>query len=57
MISGQDLETDTDQYEHPVFLCCIAEGLFWDLSGIGVLYHHKFNPIPLPAVALVLAMV
>jgi hypothetical protein len=56
-IPKQDLEPDTNQYEHPVFIRCIAEAFFWDSTAIGVVFHQKFRHVPLPAVALVLTTV
>lgn len=56
-VARQDLKLDTDQYKHPVFLLCIAEGFFWDSEVIGVAFLEKFNPIKLPAAALILTMV
>lgn len=53
----QELEPDTDQYEHPVFIRCISEGLFWDLSTIGVTFYQLFNPLPRPAATLILTTV
>ncbi|KAG8710722.1 hypothetical protein FRC08_016802 [Ceratobasidium sp. 394] len=52
----KELKPNTDQYEHPVFIRAIGATLFWDPESIGVVYHDKFNPIPIPAVALVLTM-
>ncbi|KAG9083639.1 hypothetical protein FRC06_004451 [Ceratobasidium sp. 370] len=51
-----DLKPDTDQYEHPQFIRAIGAGLFWDSNSIGVIFRTQFNPIPVPAVALVLTM-
>jgi hypothetical protein len=53
----QDLESDTDQDEHPVFICCIAKAFFWDPNALGVIFHDKFKLVPLLAVALVLTTV
>ncbi|KAG8732171.1 hypothetical protein FRC10_001172 [Ceratobasidium sp. 414] len=52
----KDLKPNTDQYEHPLFIRAICAGLFWDPESIGVVYHAKFKPVPIPAVALVLTM-
>ncbi|KAG8710622.1 hypothetical protein FRC08_016929 [Ceratobasidium sp. 394] len=47
---------DANQYEHPAFIRAVCAVLFWDPASIGVVYHEKFNPVPIPAVALVLTM-
>ncbi|KAG8716752.1 hypothetical protein FRC08_008867 [Ceratobasidium sp. 394] len=48
----KNLKPNTDQYEHPEFIRAIGAGLFWDPESIGAVYHTKFNPVPIPAVAL-----
>ncbi|KAG9088510.1 hypothetical protein FRC06_001992, partial [Ceratobasidium sp. 370] len=52
----KNLKPNTDQYEHPVFIRAISAALFWDPESIGIVYHPKFKPLPIPAVALVLTM-
>ncbi|KAG9090861.1 hypothetical protein FS749_000224 [Ceratobasidium sp. UAMH 11750] len=52
----RDLKTDSDQYEHPQLARAIMVGFFWDADAIGVAFSDRFNPIPVPAVALVLTM-
>ncbi|KAG8695232.1 hypothetical protein FRC08_007952 [Ceratobasidium sp. 394] len=47
---------DANQDKHPVFIRAVCAALFWDPASIGVVYHEKFNPVPIPAVALVLMM-
>ncbi|KAG8717882.1 hypothetical protein FRC09_013539 [Ceratobasidium sp. 395] len=51
-----NLEPDTNQYEHPEFIRAIGAGLFWEEDAIGVVFREEFNPITLPAAALVLTM-
>ncbi|KAG9088826.1 hypothetical protein FRC06_001829 [Ceratobasidium sp. 370] len=52
----QDLKTNTDQYEHPQLARAIRVGFFWDADAIGMAFSALFNPIPVPAVALILTM-
>ncbi|KAG9094019.1 hypothetical protein FRC06_011271, partial [Ceratobasidium sp. 370] len=51
-----DPETETDPYENPVLCRCIAAIFFWVPDSLGVVYHTKFNLIPIPAVAMVLTI-
>ncbi|KAG8713805.1 hypothetical protein FRC08_012779 [Ceratobasidium sp. 394] len=52
----KDLKPNTNQYEHPEFVRAIGAALFWGPESIGVVYHERFKPVPIPAVALVLTM-
>ncbi|KAG8700488.1 hypothetical protein FRC08_004666 [Ceratobasidium sp. 394] len=52
----RDLKTDTDQYEHPQLARAVRVGFFWDTDAIGMAFSAQFNPIPVPAVALILTM-
>ncbi|KAG9084905.1 hypothetical protein FS749_004840 [Ceratobasidium sp. UAMH 11750] len=45
------------QYEHPGLRDAIATAFFWAPDAIGPMYHQKFQPLPLPAVAMVLTIV
>ncbi|KAG9082800.1 hypothetical protein FRC06_004856, partial [Ceratobasidium sp. 370] len=44
------------QYEHPALRDCIAAAFFWAPDSVGMMYHKKFQPIPIPAVAMVLTV-
>ncbi|KAG9082182.1 hypothetical protein FRC06_005184, partial [Ceratobasidium sp. 370] len=48
------LRTDVDQYEHPALEQCIAAAFFSGPESVSIVYHNKFQPIPIPAVAMVL---
>ncbi|QRW10372.1 hypothetical protein RhiLY_09371 [Ceratobasidium sp. AG-Ba] len=52
----KNLVSDTDQFEHPKFIQAIGAGLFWDSESLGALFQDRFNPVPMPAVALILTM-
>ncbi|KAG9086234.1 hypothetical protein FRC06_003208 [Ceratobasidium sp. 370] len=52
----RDLQPNTGQYEHPEFIRAIGAGLFWDSEAIGLAYRDNFEPVPMPAAALILTM-
>ncbi|KAG8728409.1 hypothetical protein FRC10_005008, partial [Ceratobasidium sp. 414] len=52
----RDLKTDTDQFEHLVFIRAICVAFFWNQDSFAVRDHEKFKVLPLPAVAFVLTM-
>lgn len=50
----QGLVADVSAYEHPALQKCIAAGYFTGADSIGMLFHERFRPLPLPAVATIL---
>ncbi|KAG8731171.1 hypothetical protein FRC10_001978, partial [Ceratobasidium sp. 414] len=50
----RNLVTDVDPYEHEALSRCIAAALFWATDSLGMVFHNKFYPMPLPTVAMVL---
>ncbi|QRV93715.1 hypothetical protein RhiJN_21733 [Ceratobasidium sp. AG-Ba] len=53
----KNLVCDSDQFEHPEFINAISAGLFWDSESLGAVFQERFNPVPIPAVALILTMI
>ncbi|KAG9094201.1 hypothetical protein FRC07_011343, partial [Ceratobasidium sp. 392] len=51
-----NLKPDDHPYEHPAIPSAIAGAFFWAPGAIGMAQNTKFNPIPIPAVAMVLTM-
>ncbi|KAG8762508.1 hypothetical protein FRC12_008984 [Ceratobasidium sp. 428] len=52
----RDPKTKTDPYEHPAIPQFIAAIFFWGSDSLGMAYRDKFNPIPIPAVAMTLTI-
>ncbi|KAG8771962.1 hypothetical protein FRC12_003314 [Ceratobasidium sp. 428] len=52
----RDPKTKTDPYEHPAIPQFIAAIFFWGADSLGLVYRDKFNPIPIPAVAMTLTI-
>ncbi|KAG9124669.1 hypothetical protein FRC07_010700 [Ceratobasidium sp. 392] len=50
----RDPKTDTDPYEHPGLANCIAAGLFWGPESIALTNRNLFDPLPIPAIAMIL---
>ncbi|KAG8769800.1 hypothetical protein FRC12_004729 [Ceratobasidium sp. 428] len=53
----KDLVTDTNQFEHPEFISAIGAGLFWDSESLGATFQDRFDPVPIPAVAMILTTI
>ncbi|KAG8735485.1 hypothetical protein FRC10_010465 [Ceratobasidium sp. 414] len=53
-LAGIDPYIDTNQYENPALARCIACIFFWAPESIGMVFHDKFYPIPLPTIAMAL---
>ncbi|KAF8494171.1 hypothetical protein F5888DRAFT_675088 [Russula emetica] len=45
------------QYSHPIIQEAINVTLFRDNKDVGVVYHEHFSPMPIPIIALMLAVV
>lgn len=54
---SQDTKTREGPYKHPALSRAIAAAYFSGNKAMGVKYRDKFNPMPLPAVALVLTLI
>ncbi|KAG8691598.1 hypothetical protein FRC09_011583 [Ceratobasidium sp. 395] len=52
----RDPKTKTDPYKHPAIPQFIAAIFFWGSDSLGMAYRDKFNPIPIPAVAMTLTI-
>ncbi|KAG9086220.1 hypothetical protein FS749_003803 [Ceratobasidium sp. UAMH 11750] len=50
-------ETDEDPYEHPSLLDCHAAAFFGNPEALGMMFHDKFRPTPLPTIAMILTLV
>ncbi|KAG8712844.1 hypothetical protein FRC09_019400 [Ceratobasidium sp. 395] len=51
-----ELEPEVNEYQHPALQKLVALAYFWAAESIGATYHDMFNPIPIPAFALVLTI-
>lgn len=57
VLPRKDTKTGDDPYENPTISTAITTAYFSDTKALGVKFPKSFNPIPLPAVALVLTLV
>ncbi|QRV95079.1 hypothetical protein RhiJN_23097 [Ceratobasidium sp. AG-Ba] len=53
---ADDPATKTDPYEDPHLREYIALVLFWAPDSLGVIFHKKFYPLPIPFIAFVLTL-
>ncbi|KAG8679641.1 hypothetical protein FRC09_018829 [Ceratobasidium sp. 395] len=47
-----NLEAGANEYQHPGLNKCFAHAFFWAADSTGAVFHDKFYPLPLPAVAM-----
>ncbi|KAG8752528.1 hypothetical protein FRC12_011907 [Ceratobasidium sp. 428] len=46
----------TDAYESPIMEEVLARAIFWAQDALGVVYHQKFYPVPIPTIAFALTL-
>ncbi|KAG8708548.1 hypothetical protein FRC09_001199 [Ceratobasidium sp. 395] len=46
----------TDAYENPMMQEVLARVIFWAQDALGVVFHQKFYPIPVPTIAFALTL-
>ncbi|KAG9085705.1 hypothetical protein FRC06_003489, partial [Ceratobasidium sp. 370] len=51
----RDINNPNDnQYEHLALSDCIATSFFWGPDSVGMIHRDRFQPVPIPAIAMVL---